>query len=294
MNSYAELRQHLARELSKVTEYAENEAKIIISELSGMSAGEATISDAVPTEKELERARTILELRLKRKPLQYILKKAWFRHLELYVDEGVLIPRPETEIMVDWLLEETRRQFDLKQRAVRLLDIGTGSGAIAAALADELLGSGVDFEIDAFDISDKAIAIAEKNTAKFERVNIFKSDLFEVCSGSNGAGGGRAPMCTYDIIYSNPPYIAESERAGLSLEVLSEPEEALFAGDGLDFYRWMMPQLFEHLEQRGAFILELGATQFDAVKKMAMECGSGEAWAIEDYAGRRRFICWKN
>lgn len=114
------------------------------------------------------------------------------------MDEGVLIPRPETEIMVDWLLEETRRQFDLKQRAVRLLDIGTGSGAIAAALADELLGSGVDFEVDAFDISDKAIAIAEKNTAKFERVNIFKSDLFEVCNALMARAAGELP-CAHTI-----------------------------------------------------------------------------------------------
>ncbi|MDO4754095.1 MAG: peptide chain release factor N(5)-glutamine methyltransferase [Bacillota bacterium] len=282
--SLRKLRRYLADSLSKITEYAEREADIILLELTGLDRAAVMFDETVADDYIVKKASSILEKRLERIPLQYILGKAYFRRLELQVGEGVLIPRPETEILVDFVLDEVRRIKKIRgdRMPVRVLDIGTGSGAIAAAIADESDCSEV--MIEAVDISEKALAVAEENLKKYRNVRLYQSDLFDQVQGC------------LDVICSNPPYIAERERDELMPEVLREPELALFAEeDGLRIYRRILMHLQDYMNEYTSVIFEIGATQYDEVEKLFFEIlKRTDVEPVYDYSGRRRFICMKN
>ena len=158
--------------------------------------------------------------RLRREPVAYILGRKGFRHIELAVDRRVLIPRPETELLVELALEVGPR---------RLLDVGTGSGAIALAVADEL----EDCEVTATDTSAGALALARANAERLglaERVRFLEGTIPEAGTGADGSGPA------FDLILANLPYVAERDWPSLQPEVTQwEPREALLAGpDGLD------------------------------------------------------------
>ncbi|EKS18948.1 peptide chain release factor N(5)-glutamine methyltransferase [Streptococcus sp. F0441] len=180
------------------------------------------------------------------KPAQYIIGQADFFGMQLKVDERVLIPRPETEELVDLILTEN------PEESLKILDIGTGSGAIALALAKNR----PDWSVTAADISQAALELASEN-AKNQNLNIFfkKSDCFAEISEK------------YDIIVSNPPYISREDESEVGLNVLhSEPHLALFADeDGLAIYRRIAEDAKDYLTDGGKIYLEIGYKQGQSV-----------------------------
>jgi len=211
--------------------------------------------------------------RLRREPVAYILGRKGFRHLELAVDRRVLIPRPETELLVEVALE-------LRPR--RVLDVGTGSGAIALAVADELS----ECEVVASDTSPGALEVARANA---ERLGL--AGRVEFIEGTLPEKG------EFDLILANLPYVAERDWASLQPEVTKwEPREALLAGpDGLDAYRTFIPRcpllLCRIAEQRkGALAVEVGEGQAPAVAELFEEAGFAGIEAWRDLAGIERVV----
>ena len=182
-------------------------------------------------------------------PAQYIIGQAEFFGMQLKVDERVLIPRPETEELVDLILTEN------PEKNLKVLDIGTGSGAIALALAKNR----PDWSVTAADISQDALDIAEENAKLISADLIFiKSDCFSEISSK------------YDIIVSNPPYISREDESEIGLNVLhSEPHLALFADeDGLAIYRRIAEDAREYLKDGGKIYLEIGYKQGQSVSDL--------------------------
>jgi release factor glutamine methyltransferase len=209
--------------------------------------------------------------RLRREPVAYILGRKGFRQLELAVDPRVLVPRPETELLVELALE---------LRPERVLDVGTGSGAIALAVADELPG----VEVTATDTSPAALEVARGNA---ERLGLSKRVRF--LEGTLPADGA------FDLVLANLPYVAERDWPSLQPEVTKyEPRQALLAGpDGLDAYRALIPEcsllLSRYATQRkGALAVEIGEGQAPAVAKLMREAGFGEVETRRDLAGIER------
>jgi release factor glutamine methyltransferase len=190
--------------------------------------------------------------RLQLEPIQYITGEQEFYGLRLHVSPAVLIPRPETEHLVEAVLALLPANQPLK-----LVDIGTGSGAIAIALAMHLPLA----QITALDISTKALAVAATNAREHNvanRIDFLESDLL--------AAVGH-PTETFDAMVSNPPYIPESDRSTLHPQVREhEPRAALFAGEtGLDIYRRIIPQALSALKPTGLLALEIGHGQREAL-----------------------------
>lgn len=192
--------------------------------------------------------------RLQHEPIQYITGEQEFYGLRLKVTPAVLIPRPETEHLVEAVLE--RMPSD---RPLRIVDVGTGSGAIAIALAVHLRNA----EITALDVSSEALAVAEANASEHgvsERIHFAESDLLAVVLRSNAREDEG-----FDAVLSNPPYIPESDREVLHPQVRDyEPAGALFGGiDGLALYRRLIPQAHNALKPNGLLALEIGHSQRD-------------------------------
>jgi release factor glutamine methyltransferase len=215
--------------------------------------------------------------RLRREPVAYILGRRGFRHLDLAVDPRVLIPRPETELLVELALE-------LRPR--RVLDAGTGSGAIALAVAAELPGC----EVIATDTSAAALAVAAANA---ERLGL--RERVELIEGSWPQDGG------IDLVLANLPYVSETEWRDLEPEVRNwEPREALLAGpDGLDVIRAFLAGVGPFLggragetttSERAAVALEVGAGQAPAVAELLVEAGFGSFEIRPDLAGIDRVV----
>ena len=183
-------------------------------------------------------------------PLQYITNKQEFMNLEFYVDENVLIPQPDTEILVESVLEICNNIK--KNTKIKILDLCTGSGAIAIALNYELNKRNIHTEIIASDISDNALRVAKKNNVKNNtKVKFIHSDLFENIKDND-----------FDIIVSNPPYIKKDVIPTLSKQVRNEPIIALDGGDdGLDFYKKIIEQARKYIKNEGYLCLEIGYDQ---------------------------------
>ena len=193
--------------------------------------------------------------RLRREPIQYITGTQEFYGLALRVTPAVLIPRPETELLVEAVLARLPQDCDL-----RLADIGTGSGAIAVAVATHLPRA----HITAIDLSPAALALARQNAQTHgveHRITFLESDLLAALPPA-------APP--FDAILSNPPYVPTTDAPTLHPQVRDfEPAQALFAGpDGLDLYRRLIPQAHTHLRPGGLLALELGAGQRPALEHL--------------------------
>lgn len=207
---------------------------------------------------------------------QYITGKAYFRDLELAVDERVLIPRPETEELVDLVLKENSKA-DL-----RVLDIGTGSGAIAISLKS----ARPDWQVTASDISQGALQLAEENS-KLNQVSLdfVESDVFGQITG------------TFDVIISNPPYIAYGDKDEVGMNVLaSEPHLALFADeDGLAIYRQIIEGAGEHLSENGKLYFEIGYKQGDGLRALlSKHFPQKRIRVLEDIFGKDRKVVMDN
>lgn len=210
--------------------------------------------------------------RAKHEPLQYIDGTAAFRDLALRVDPRVLIPRPETETLVQEVLD-----WAAARGARSALDVGTGSGAIALSLA----GEGAFERVVAVDVSPDALEVARGN-GEGSAVDFRLGSLYSAVEGER-----------FDIIASNPPYVGLEERDGLDAEVRDwEPATALFAGQGgLDVIRPLVDQAPRHLNPGGLLAMEIGASQADAVCDFVRAAGAfAEPRVRRDLSGRDRII----
>ena len=203
-------------------------------------------------------------------PPQYITGEAYFYGLELRVNSFTLIPRPETERLVELTLERL-------QGNEKILDIGTGSGAIAIALKQNL----PKVEVYATDCSSSALEVAKANAEKYDvNIHFFLTDCFPPCSER------------YDVIISNPPYISKTDLATLDSRIRDkEPKLALSGGeDGLDFYRKLLLQSYAYLTENGFLALEHGDNQKEAITNIAKKEGWTKILSRQDLTGRERYL----
>lgn len=230
------------------------------------------------SDEELSLYREYVKRRGEFEPLAYILGEKAFMRNTFKVTEATLVPRPETELLVESLIRASKRLRS--DGDVKILDIGTGSGAIIVSLLDYLpfaKGVGVDISID-------ALIVAKENADKIgvsKRVGFLHSDIFS-----------KVPLDKkFDIIVSNPPYIPASDIATLDPDVQKEPHSALDGGvDGLDFYRRIASQAAEHLAEDGLLAFEIGINQAEAVQKMCLDAGFAQTAVRQDYAGIDRMV----
>jgi release factor glutamine methyltransferase len=267
-------------------ENARLEAELLLAAVLGVSRLDLYLQFERPlSAAEVERFRELVRRRLRREPLQYILGEAHFRELVLRVDPRVLIPRPETELLVGEVLAWARARVaagGIEGEGLGVVDIGTGSGAIALSLARE----GPFSHVVATDLSADALAVAADNAARSG-----VAEQVEFREGALWAALGTDER--FDVVVSNPPYIAEAERAELEPEVREwEPESALFAGEaGLAILAALVDGAPAHLRPGGLLALEIGSEQGAAVVGRIEGTGAyGSARIVRDLAGRERIV----
>jgi release factor glutamine methyltransferase len=224
------------------------------------------------TESELVPLRDLVKRRGEGEPLQHLLGTVEFCGHTFLCDSRALVPRPETEELVELLKSEVRNPES------EILDVGTGSGVIALTLVKEF----PEAKISGTDISEDALALARENAARLnlrDRVRFFKSNLLENVEG------------TFDLIAANLPYIAARDRHTLSREVLHDPEVALFAGgQGDELVRELIGQAPARLRPGGMLALEIGLGQSEALLSILAEKNYRDICWKNDYSGRPRFL----
>jgi release factor glutamine methyltransferase len=265
-------------------EDANREAEIIITHCLGIDRTVLYRDNIEISKEELERIDEFLKRRSKREPLQYILGYVDFYGLKIKVGKGVLIPRPETEILTEITIETVKREA---LSVMRILDLCTGSGCLAIALAKEFPAA----KVYGTDISKVAIQYAEENarTNRIGNVTFLEGSLFEPIKKLPAVD---CPLFAFDLIVSNPPYIKRDDIKNLQLEIKDwEPVEALDGGeDGLDYYRAIIQEAKGYLKREGFLIFEIGAGQSERVRKIAKDAGFGNISLIKDYAGIERIF----
>lgn len=230
------------------------------------------------TQEQEKKYLEVVEQLIKGIPLQHITHRQEFMKMDFYVNNHVLIPRPDTEVLVEEVI-----QIAKKINAKKILDLCTGSGAIAISLAKYI----EDSQITATDISREALEIAELNAKRQQvdkQIAFLQSDLFE-----------DLPKEKYDIIVSNPPYIKKEMIKNLDKEVQKEPYIALDGGqDGLNFYRKIIQQAYEFLKYRGYLCLEIGYDQkIDVIELIEQEEKYVGTYGKKDLYGNDRVIVTK-
>lgn len=233
-------------------------------------------------EVEPQQAKEYFELikkRAEKVPLQHLLGVVHFYEGEFEVNSDVLIPRPETEVLVAEAIEEIKAH-----NYKYVLDIGTGSGAIIISIADAC----PLIDCTGVDISDRALSVARRNADKNDtkEIEFIKSDCLEALSGRR-----------FDMIVSNPPYITKTEIRELDEEVLHDPMIALDGGeDGLDYYRRIIKEAGQYLRSGGTIIFEVGDDQARPVSEILINNGFEDIKCIKDYAQTERVVKarWSN
>ncbi len=231
--------------------------------------------DMVLSEDQVKQANKDIKKMARGVSPQYILGYAWFLGYKIMVQRGVLIPRFETEELVEWALKSLKS-------GDKVLDLGTGSGCITVALAKEAEKKGINnLTLYASDITDSALRTSEENFLNY--------DLDVTTRKANVLIG----LEKFDKIISNPPYIKTNEKQDMDKNVLqNEPREALFAGkDGLDFYKKFAKQVRDHLNSHGEFFLEFGFSEEEQLKELfAKELPDFEIEFRKDMAGKPRMV----
>ena len=230
-------------------------------------------------EEDLEELEKAVGKRLSGEPLQYILGQWEFMGLPFFVEPGVLIPRSDTEILVERALE----QMNEEDRGLSVLDMCSGSGCIGIAIAAFCEQA----RVMQWDYSQKAVALAQKNIQLNEltgRVSCREVDIFQ-------AQGGAA---TFDYVLCNPPYLTKEDMENLQKEVSYEPEDALYGGeDGLDYYRFICENFWENIRRGGWLFFEGGASQEKDIRDIMEKAGFAQIRTFKDYGGNFRVICGK-
>ena len=281
--SWEELLSETTRRLE--VDNAELEAKWMIEEVSGVTNLHDYQEQAKPI--QLKRLSKLIERRLTGEPLQYVLGRWQFRELDLFVDDRVLIPRPETEILVGYALEECKskkNQLD-EARSLNVADLGCGSGAIGLSIAREIQ----EVSVWCTDVSEGAIAVTRANLAGLgmagQKVSISQGSWFEALP--------QEMLEKFDVIISNPPYISDSEE--LPLEVSEwEPSSSLRSGPlGTEDLSFLLNNSIEWLSAEGQLILELAPMQADQMVEEAKNLNFREVQLRNDLTGRDRVLMAK-
>ena len=268
---------------------SEQEARWLCEHASGLDRVEFDAAhDLVVSERCGVALRRMLARRLAGEPLQYVMERWAFRHLDVLVDNRVLIPRPETEVVVQAALDLANEMVRKLKKKIRLADLGTGSGAIGLSLASEL--SRGSTEVWLTDLSADALEVARANLAG---LGLIDGDV-RVVQGSWFSALPGELKNSFDLIVSNPPYIAIYDPS-VKLSVRNyEPHMALFAGsDGLDACREIISHAGEWLATNGWLVLEIGHQQGDAVRELLSQNSFKQIEIRQDLASRDRIALAK-
>ncbi len=265
-------------------ESARLDAELLLAEALGLDRSMLYLHYEAPLDARAEeRVYSLLARRVDGEPAAYITGRREFWSLDFLVTPAVLVPRPETEMLVEVAVGLFEVESQISDRKFQILDLGTGSGAIAVALAKEIVGS----EIWATDISPGALEVACANARRHgveAKIQFLHGDLFEPVSD-------RGKI--FDLIVSNPPYVRSDEIDALPRDVRDfEPRIALDGGaDGLDFYRRIIPGALRYLSDGGFLVLEIGAEMGLEVARLFVQAdGYASPRRYRDYAGRDRVV----
>ena len=282
--SWATLLREASARLAKVSADPRVDARRIVEQAGGIEPSEfAHALDRLVTTRQMIAFDRMLERRLTGEPLQYVLGSWSFRRLDLYLDKRVLIPRPETEVVTDYALTEYDRSVAARgDRHGVVVDLGTGSGAIALSIASERPGT----EVWATDVSADALAVAHANCAGLGRVGRHVT----LVEGSWFDPLPATLRSNVDVVVSNPPYVAAGER--LPSEVRDwEPVGALIPGPrGLEAYEAIVAEVGEWLVEGGALVFEIGAEQGRAVSDLVRSYEFASVFVHPDLVGRDRVV----
>ena len=229
---------------------------------------------------ELSAFKELVKRRAKGEPVQYIIGYQEFWSIKMMVDPSVLIPRPDTELLVEEGTKEISRSF-AKEELIEILDIGTGSGALAIAFATVLKNA----HVTAVDKSDKAVMMAKKNIENHclsSAITLLEGDLFD-----------KLAEKTFHLILSNPPYIPTKQLDNLQPEIKNyEPLSALDGGvDGLDYFKIIIPDSYDHIKSGGWLMVEHGEGQSEQVQDIFKKSGFYESIeAVKDLSGIYRVV----
>lgn len=271
-------------EITKDYKIAYIETQILISHSLNLSETKL-ISNALIelNENEINKIETLINRRLNFEPIAYITNKKEFYGIDFYVNNSVLIPRVETEEIIDLIKEYIDKKIDKKNKKFSICDIGAGCGNIAITLKKLFENA----DITAIEISEKAMQVIKKNCENIlqnkNSINIINADALSF-----------TPKNKFDIIVSNPPYVALKDKDNLQRDLYFEPENALYSGyDGMDFYRNFFNIIDRYLKYNGAFFFEIG---FNQGKELINICESFNIKNVEikkDLSGKDRFlICY--
>ncbi len=260
-------------------EESSKEAEIIMTCCTGLERVAFYRDDPVLSRMQWEAVERVLERRNRREPLQYVLGHADFYGLKIRVGPGVLIPRPETELIVEEMIRTVDSLRSTVGGRLKILDLCTGSGCLALAFAKQFENA----EVVAIDSSERTLDYAGENAKinGIKNVTFLKGDLYAPVKGRR-----------FDVIASNPPYIKRTALSGLSPEIMDwEPVEALDGGeDGLEFYRKILACSSDYLALHGFLIFELGYGEARDVIKIAERSGFKPVSLIRDYSGIERVL----
>ena len=264
---------------------AANIADLLMENITGWTKIDRVVNKAVPLSAiQQQQLRDYSRALLANKPLQYVLHEAWFFGMKLYVDENVLIPRPETEELADWIIKDARNWVPKLREGIGnwALDIGTGSGCIPLAIKKNLPG----IEVHAVDISEGALEVAKKNAATQKLdIHFHQLDILNEAA--------RQTLPQFDIIVSNPPYIPQSDKATMAANVLQyEPHLALFVEneDPLLFYKAIAEFAHTHLKPGGIVYLEIHEEMAQAIIALYTKKGFSDIELRKDMQGRDRML----
>lgn len=282
--------QLLREALSKI--HPENEAAAIarlVAEHTGNN-NFRNLEDTVITAEQIQQINQYLQQLLSCRPVQYVLNEAWFYNLKFEVNERVLIPRPETEELVDIIIREIRsKKYDVRNTdssylltSTSVLDIGTGSGCIPISIKKNI----PEAEVSAVDVCSEALHVAMNNAVRHEtEINFHLLDFLDESKWDE--------FGMFEIIISNPPYIKNSESKNMSEHVLQyEPHKALFVPDhdALIFYKKIAEFALTHLSPHGKVYVEINQQLGKETANVFIERGFKEVVLIKDMSGNERFV----
>jgi len=280
------LKTHFFTELQTIQEDAEIESFffILTEFLHNLKRIDVSLHpDFEVSESDFEKWNTIISELKTEKPIQYITGEAWFYGLRFEVNENTLIPRPETEELVEWIVDGLK----LKGKGQRVLDIGTGSGCIPIALKKEIPSA----QVSAIDISEKALEMARKNALNNQvEVNFIQQDILQ----SSNLQISKSSNLLFDVIVSNPPYVRNLEKHEIKKNVLDyEPHLALFVddSDALLFYRKIAQLALKSLTPNGKLFFEINQYLAKETVELVEQLGFKNIELRKDFIGNDRMIC---
>lgn len=235
------------------------------------------------TDSDINKIDSFINRRLNYEPLSYIINKKEFYGFDFYVDNNVLIPRPETEELIDLVLDYAKDKDNIS-----ICDIGSGSGNIPVTLKKLFLEKNKNIDITAIEISEGAFQVINKNALNIlgneKIINIINADALSFI-----------PENKFDIIVSNAPYVPLRDKDSLQKDLEFEPQNALYSGyDGLDFYKSFLSIIEKYLKDNGAFFFEIGYDQGEALINICNSLDIKNVSVKKDLSGKDRFLVCKN